>query len=376
MFVLRQAQPSDLDALEVLARQLNTVNLPPERGFLTELLSDSVEAFSGAQLCPDFDAARRFLFVLAGEDGEVVGTSMIHAQHGTPSEPHVFFHVDQDERYASVEIEGQQREVHMNHAMLRLGMTYEGPTEIGGLVLDPAYRRRPGRLGRLLSLGRFAFIARHRSSFRATILAELLPPLYKGPDGHTRSPLWDALGSRFTGLTYTEADALSRKDKAFIWNLFPQTPIHTALLPKGVRDIIGRVGEQTTGAQRLLVSIGFAASGRVDPFDGGPHYEAEIDELAPVHDAREYMPVPAELSTETLGAIVSYESQQTGFRAVWSAVEVEPDAFDEGGSLTQVRVRQHVLDTLGVPDDGKATISVALRPERRMATMPTRAAGG
>ena len=376
MFVLRQATAEDLDALEALAKHLNTVNLPPDRAYLAELLQGSVRAFEATATREDFDASRRFLFVLAEQDGSVIGTSMIHAQHGTPAEPHVFFHVDRDERYASVELNGQQRQIHMDHAMLRLGMTYQGPTEIGGLVLDPSYRGKPGKLGRLLSLGRFSYIARHRASFRDRILAELLPPLYKSPDGATTSPLWDALGSRLTGLTYAEADALSRHDKGFIWDLFPQTPIHTALLPRGVREIIGRVGKPTEGAQRLLAQIGFAFSGRVDPFDGGPHYEAEIEELTPIRDGREYLPVVSELSTETLGAIVSYESEATGFRAVWSAVEPVPGAFDDEGNLTQVRVRKNVLEHLGMPDDGKTKLHVALRPERRMAEMPTRAAGG
>ena len=143
-----------------------------------------------------------------------------------------------------------------------------------------------------------------------------------------------------------------------------------------VREIIGRVGKPTQGAQRLLAQIGFAYSGRVDPFDGGPHYEAEIGELTPILDGREYLPVVRELSTETLGAIVSYECPATGFRAVWSAVEPVAGAFDDQGNLTQVRVRQNVLDHLGMSDDGESKLHVALRPERRLAEMPTRAAGG
>jgi arginine N-succinyltransferase len=376
VFVLRQARPEDLDALEALAKHLNTLNLPPDRAYLRDLLEGSQRAFEETASRGDFDATRRYLFVLAELDGTVIGTSMIHAQHGTPAEPHVFFHIDRDERYASVEIAGERREIHMDHAMLRLGLTYQGPTEIGGLVLDPTYRGRPGKLGRLLSLGRFSYIARHRNSFRERVLAELLPPLYKSPDGDTSSPLWDALGSRLTGLTYAEADALSRSDKGFIWDLFPQTPIHTAFLPAGVRRIIGRVGKQTEGAQRLLAQIGFSDSGKVDPFDGGPHYEARVDELTPIRDGREYLPVVSELSTETLGAIVSYESEATGFRAVWSAVEPVGGAFDDEGHLTQVRVRQNVLEHLGMPNDGEAKLHVALRPERRLAEMPTRAAGG
>ena len=62
--------------------------------------------------------------------------------------------------------------------------------------------------------------------------------------------------------------------------------------------------------------------------------------------------------------------------AVWTAVEPVAGAFDAEGDLTQVRVRQNVLDHLGVPDDGETKVHAALRPERRLAEMPTRAAGG
>src|SRR5690606_41403419 len=86
----------------------------------------------------------------------------------------------------------EDHDVHMTHTMLYLGQTYDGPTELGGLVLRPELRKHPEKLGRLLSLARFVFIARHRGWFRDRLLAELLPPLVKGPGGTTRSPLWDA----------------------------------------------------------------------------------------------------------------------------------------------------------------------------------------
>lgn len=288
MFLFREAAPGDEEAIFELARHLNSLNLPPERPYIHDLLQRSVASFRGS---PDFDPTRRFLFVLEEEEtGRVVGTSMIHAQHGDFDEPHVFFRVIQEERYADLRVTptSEVHDVHMKHTMLYLGQTYDGPTELGGLVLHPELRHHPDKLGRLLSLARFVFIARHRGWFRDRLLAELLPPLFQDAStgGKTRSPLWDALGHKFTGLSYDEADRLSRFNKEFIWRLFPTMPIHACLLPENVQDIIGQVGPSTIGAKRLLESIGFQYSGRVDPFDGGPHYEAKLADVTLVRAYR------------------------------------------------------------------------------------------
>jgi arginine N-succinyltransferase len=289
-FVFRDALSSDEDPIFELAGHLDTLNLPPDRPFLRELIARSRESFSGGPEPELFDPERRFLFVLEGlhDDGssEVVGTSMIHAQHGTRSEPHVFFRVIDEERYAELTLDAERRDVHMVHKMLHIGHTYQGPTEIGGLVLRPDLRKHPNKLGRLLSLGRFLYIAAHRQRFRDRVLAELLPPLERSPHGRARSRLWDALGSRFTNLTYAEADRLSSYDKEFIWRLFPTSPVHASLLPREVQDILGQVGSETLGALRLLQSVGFADSGKIDPFDGGPHWEAATDEINLVREAQ------------------------------------------------------------------------------------------
>jgi arginine N-succinyltransferase len=328
-FVFRDALPADEDSILELAGHLDTVNLPPDRGFIRELIARARESFSGGEAPDSFDPERRFLFVLEGlhADGsaQVVGTSMIHAQHGTRREPHVFFRVVDEERYAELSLEGERRDVHMVHEMLHLGLTYQGPTEIGGLVLRPDLRKHPRKLGRLLSLGRFAYIAAHRPRFRDRILAELLPPLDRGPQGPVRSRLWDALGSRFTNLTYAEADRLSAHDKEFIWRLFPVSPVHVSLLPREVQDIIGEVGPETLGALRLLQSVGFADSGKVDPFDGGPHWEAATDEVSLVREAQWCRAQSGPVDEDGVPGIVAHvrervDAEQAWFRAVWTHV--------------------------------------------------------
>ncbi|HRI71854.1 MAG TPA: arginine N-succinyltransferase, partial [Polyangium sp.] len=122
----------------------------------------------------------------------------------------------------------------------------------------------------------------HRSLFQQEVLAELMPPLE--PDG--TSHLWEALGRRYTGLSYAEADRLSKKNKEFIKGLFPEGVIHATLMSEDARKVIGKTGLQTRGVEKLLRRIGFRYADRVDPFDGGPHYTARMDEISLISNTR------------------------------------------------------------------------------------------
>ena len=102
-----------------------------------------------------------------------------------------------------------------------------------------------------------------------------MPPLE--PDG--TSLLWESLGRRFTGLSYQEADRLSNQNKEFIRALFPQDPLYVTLLPPHVQQLVGQVGPETKGVEKMLREIGFEYAQRIDPFDGGPHFHAATDEI-------------------------------------------------------------------------------------------------
>ena len=210
--------PGDLDELEQVAIHLDTVNLPNDRTVLEKLIEHSRRSFSG-QLDP---FKRLYLFVLCDQEKKrLIGTSMIHAQHGTRRAPHIFFNVMTDERYS------ETLDKHFIHRVLRIGYNYNGPTEIGGLVVLPEYRRHPEGLGKLLSFGRFLFIGLHRACFRDEVLSELLPPLE--PDGS--SVVWESIGRHFIGMSYQEADRISQTNKEFIRSLFPADSIYLSLLP-------------------------------------------------------------------------------------------------------------------------------------------------
>ena len=270
MFLLRDATSADLPGLKRLAKIFNTVNLPNEPKELRRIIDVAAKSFSKRIKAP---LEREYLFVMEDtERGKVIGTSQIMAQHGTPEAPHIYFDVLDEEHYS--ETVGRV----FRHKVLRIGFDYNGPTEIGGLVLDPAYRGHPIKLGKQLSFVRFMFMAMHRERFRDRVIAELLPPLGEGG----RSALWEAVGRHFTGLDYGEADLISKHNKEFIRNLFPTGNIYVSLLAPEAQDVIGRVGPATEGVRKMLEAIGFRPVDRIDPFDGGPHFEAGTDELWPV----------------------------------------------------------------------------------------------
>jgi len=272
-YEIRGATTVDEEQLLALAGHLDTVNLPDDRQSVRDLLQYAEQSFAGGIA----SAKRRYVFLLWDLARQTaIGSSSIIAQLGRRDAPYIYFDVLDEERYS------KSLDKHFHHKVLRLGFSYKGPTELGGLVLAPEERGAPERLGRFVSYARFAFIAGRRDAFRDQLLAELLPPLE--PDG--TSHLWEALGRRFTGMTYGEADRLSSRDKDFIRDLFPLGEIHTSLFDDRARDVIGQVGDQTLGVERMLKAIGFRYAQRVDPFDGGPHFVAPTDEVSLIQKSR------------------------------------------------------------------------------------------
>jgi arginine N-succinyltransferase len=268
LLLLRDVRKRDLPDLKRLAAVLNTMNLPHNEETLRRLISHSERSFAGKVKLP-FE--REYLFVLEDPKRQkLIGTSMVIAQHGTFEAPHIYYDVTQREHYSAT------LDRHFRHKVLSIGYNYDGPTEIGGLVVGPSERSGPAKPGKQLSYVRFLFMAMHRTLFRDQVLAELMPPLMK--DG--RSLLWEAVGKKLTGLSYEEADRLSRKNKEFIKELFLPSDIYASLFPRRTRDIIGQVGPQTRGVQRMLERIGFHYAERVDPFDGGPHFEAKLEDIS------------------------------------------------------------------------------------------------
>ncbi len=258
--MLRPAHPSDRETLHRLTTSLATygfLTLPSSQNELEDLIDCSQKSFL-QKLSDPQDG--QFLFVLEKDSDkkrEVIGSSLIIGRHGSPQSPHLYFQIDPLKK------------------TLQLKAEATGRTELGGLILDPKFRGHPEKLGKCLSLIRLLYIETHPHFFYQNILAEFLPPLSPKKD----PPLWEALGQRFTGLSYREADRLARTNKTFILQHFPKEEIPIDSLPLEAQKMIGVVGADTQTAVRILSSVGFRYLNQIDPFDGGPHYGVSLKEM-------------------------------------------------------------------------------------------------
>jgi arginine N-succinyltransferase len=335
--LIRGAVPADEDQLLRVARHLNTVNLPADRDEIRGILEHAQKSFSGAIKDP---RRREYVFVIVDvERQEIVGTSMIIGQLGRRDAPYIYLDVSEEERYSAT------LDRHFRHVVLKTGYSFGGPTELGGLIVVPEYRKKPERLGLLISYVRFLYLRMHREWFKDELLAELLPPLE--PDG--TSHLWNALGRKFTDMTYAEADRLSKKNKEFIKGLFPEGAIYASLLSDDAQAVIGKVGAQSRGVERMLRRIGFHYAWRVDPFDGGPHFTAPTDEVTLVQRSHEARLTGLLLAGPTKArALVAVESPESPF---FRAAVAPWQPSGDGGEIGEAEAA-----LLGVRPDDKVWV--------------------
>jgi len=302
MFVVRQAVLEDGPTLLKLARMVHSNNLPPDPDAIRRRIQRSQDSFARRPIPPE-DAL--FVFVVEDTDtGHVIGSSLVAPLVGTSERPHLYLQTRKREFYST---DLQTGQVHMT---LQLQRDMDGHTELGGLILTPAYRGHKAKLGFLLSLVRFNFLGLHRERFSPRLVAEMMGTLT--PD--SRNTLWNFLGRRFINLSYTEADRFCQHSKEFILSLFPPEEIYVSLLPPDARALIGRVGTETEPAVAMLERLGFAYHGHVDPFDGGPYLEANRDDVSLVNATREYtLADPVDIYPDD--GFASFDGAN-GFRAV------------------------------------------------------------
>lgn len=272
-FVVRAVRRDDSQQLLELARQFTLLNLPAERRVIETKIERSEASFAGELGKADAE----YIFVAEDIEAElVVGSSMILAKSGTEKNVNFSFKVLKKERFS------RELGIGFIHQILRLRANTDGPTEVGGLVVDRAYRRRPEKVGRMISLSRFLYIGMEPTRFENELHSEMAPPLTE----EGRSEFWEALGRRFTGMPYQEADQISSQNNGFIQSLFPEEDIYLALLDSKARLVLGRVGEETQPALHLLNRIGFKYKEEVDPFDGGPHLGCTTADCTIIQNSR------------------------------------------------------------------------------------------
>jgi len=274
--LLRASTPADLDAFERIAAAsaIGITTLPADRALLADKLARSAQAFSSPD---DASGEEIYLFVLEDtRSGQVVGTSGIAASAGFADR----FYSYRNEMvvHASAAL-GASNRIHTLHLCHDL----TGHTLLTSFYIDPAYEHTLAP--QLLSRGRLLFIAEFAERFSDRIAAES-PGL---ADETGRCPFWDAVGRRFFGMDYPSAETLTGgRNKAYIAELMPQSPIYVPLLPDEAQWAIGQLHPVAELPFSILLDEGFDAETYVDIFDGGPTVDARVAMLRTVASARHF----------------------------------------------------------------------------------------
>jgi arginine N-succinyltransferase len=345
MVIVRAAVPEDTDQLWALIDQaaIGMTTLQITRAQLEDRIESSHFAFTRKVERPGSD-----LYVFVMEDvtqGRLVGTSCIFSKTGG-YEP--FYSYRRVVETARCELLGISRQIES----LQLQKIHDGPTEIGSLFLDAAYRGQ-GR-GRLLSLSRFIFIARHPKRFSEQVIAEMRGVIHA--DG--TCPFWEAIGRHFFEMDFPQADSLSTVDKRFIEDLMPRYPIYLCMLPPEARAVIGQVHVDTRPALAMLQEEGFRIVDLVDIFDGGPVVSCRTDAINAVERLFEGPVTEIVQQLDEPPAILA--SRHAGFRATIGSAR----RSDVG-----VCVSQATAEALAVRQGDPLAI-LSLRPEAPSSRTP------
>ncbi len=339
-FLIRSVEDSDLEGLFDLANQFHLLNMPADKTILGQKIERSLLSFSGDL---EIDKAE-YLFVIQDPQikNRILGCSQIIAKHGNPGMPHYSFQIIKVNKFS------EDLGIGFIHKVLRFKENVDGPTEIGGLLVDKSMRRRPEKLGKQISLIRFLYMAMHRERFKNRVLCELTPPLLE--DG--RSEFWEAVGRRFTGLPYEEADELSQTHKEFIRQLFPEQDIYLNLIDSRARLSLGKVGPETVPAQMILEKIGFKYQEEVDPFDGGPHFGCDTGEISIVKHAKKVVVAKTDRAQFNRRALLG-KDDGSSFRAVYSLVDLKSTDEVVVPQATQKLLNLEVGEGIWISDLGE-----------------------
>lgn len=381
MFLIRQSKPEDVSTLLKLARTVYFINLAPNESIIAAKIEQSAQTFrrlAGLGQSKPTDSARNStskkvrrrsdqhaydtesdLYMLTIEDtegGGVIGTSQVRAHMGGPGEPNWSFKISEKKFHSPKLGFGT------THTVGQLYGDETGPSEIGGLILDPGFRGHRLRPGRLLSFVRFHLMGLHPAKFANRVLAEMMAPVTSEGD----NLFWDHFGRKFIPVKYAEADRFCQHNRAFISELLPKDEIYLTLFPLEVQNLIGVVGKDTLPARRLLESLGFRYRNFIDPFDGGPHLDAPMREI-PLVAGTQAMQLGKAISEDKAAehGIVSVLTSEGEFRATECACTVDDD---------EVRVPSPALELLEA-QPGMACGFTPLKPAGENATEPKSARG-
>lgn len=325
MLTIRPARHADLDALAALAAGVSApdVSLPADPRDLERLLTRSGDAFA-ADI--DFPGEEEYLLVAFDATESLVGAILVVAAAGHPGA---------DYSFRNETIVHASHELGVNHRIYALTLSHE----LSGFTLLRPPVAIPGasamRVERALLQAALCFIAENPQRFAEDLIA----PLPGVVDERGESPFWSAVGSKFFGVSYREAERLALgKDRSFMAELMPHYPIYVPLLPESAQSVLGQTRGEFMTIYGLLAGEGFEGERYVDVFDGGPVFYVKRDLARTVHAARGYaLRIVATAPSDAAECLLT-NGEVRHFRAVWAMAGTS----GEGGMLATEDVAQRL----------------------------------
>lgn len=295
-YVMRSAKSDDFDAIMELARLSGPgfTSLPVDQDLVERRLEESRLAFS-----QELENKSHAQYLLVMEDvvsAEVVGCSAVKSGVGLDRP---FFNF----RVITLAQASYAAERRYDMDTLVLTNEFDGSTEVGTLFIKK--EARGGGNGRLAARSRYMLMAASPERFGSTVVSEL-----RGVVSHDgQSAFWNSVIAPFFRMRFTEADYLSAvTDNQFILDLMPKSPIYVELLPKEVKDVIGKTHPDGVGARKLLEWEGFKYARAIDIFDGGPLMTARREDIRTIKESRLLTIEMGEVGADSPIALISTDS--------------------------------------------------------------------
>lgn len=273
MFI-RPVTFDDHEAVLSLAKAagIGMTSLPAHSDVLKEKIEKAIKSFARD---PSVAGNEIYLFVMENAvTHDVVGTCGIKAHVGL-NQPFYSYKV------TTITQQSRELDIFSKHTLLQVTNDLTGASEISSLFLLPEYRR--DRLGRLLSLCRFLFIAAFSDCFAEQVISEMRG--FNDPSGN--SPFYNSIARHFFEIDFAKADYVNAtQGNQFINDLMPKYPIYVSLLPQEAQRVIGEPHPNSVAAKAMLEKQGFRWNGYIDIFDGGPTLQADKSLLKAVAESR------------------------------------------------------------------------------------------
>ncbi|HEX7638097.1 MAG TPA: arginine N-succinyltransferase [Burkholderiaceae bacterium] len=310
--VARLANERDLDALVRLSEVADprVYTLPRTGDELRRAIEHSQDSVARAV---DVPADEQYLLVLEDAAGALAGVAAIRATAGSQG---TFFAFRNDViHHASRDLK-----ISNNVHVLTLSSDLTGHSQLLSFFVDP--RRTPRADGVLLSRARLALAGIDKHRFSQNFFASLAGWCDEG----LASPFWDALGRKFFGMEFIDAEraVAGARNRALIVELMPHYPVYVPLLPPAARAAIGQLHDHSQLPYDILCGEGFEGETYVDIFDGGPILEAHASKLRTLSSGRMLVAqtLAGELAAPAATALVARAGTLAEFRCTHSAAWV------------------------------------------------------